>query len=90
MTNIVQYFLLPPFHKMLTFTTTEDYLLICGKTAYIKGILKFLGGKWKKTSSCWALPIFLDSESLREAMLGDVMTAYKLRHSIRRNSDIAL
>jgi len=75
---------------MLSFSTTEDYLLVCGKTAYIKGILKFLGGKWKKSSSCWALPIFLDSESLREAMLGDVMAAYKLRNNNRRNRDIAL
>jgi hypothetical protein len=75
---------------MLTFTTTEDYLLICGKTAYIKDVLKCLGGKWKKNTSCWAIPIFLDSDILREAMLGDVITAYKLRHTTRRNRDIAL
>lgn len=75
---------------MLTFSTTEDYLLVCGKTAYIKDTLKFLGGKWKKSTSCWALPIFLDSDILREAMLGDVMTAYKLRHTATRNRDIGV
>ena len=72
---------------MLTFTTTEDYLLICGKTAYIKDVLKCLGGKWKRHSSSWALPIFLDSETLREAMLGDVISAYKLRQSLKRGRE---
>lgn len=62
---------------MLTFTTTEDYLLIGGKTFYIKDCIKTLGGKWRKESSCWALCIFLDSEELRQAMLGDVNSAHK-------------
>jgi len=72
---------------MLTFSTTEDTLLVGGKTIYIKDAIKNLGGKWNKRCSCWALPIFLDSDSLREAMLGDVITAYKQRQAIKRNRD---
>ena len=72
---------------MLTFSTTEDNLLVGGKTIYIKETIKDLGGKWNKRASCWALPIFLDSDSLREAMLGDVLSAYKLRQITKRNRD---
>jgi hypothetical protein len=72
---------------MLTFSTTDNHLLICGKTAYIKDALKCLGAKWKRHSSSWALPIFLDSEALREAMLGDVISAYKLRQTLKRSRE---
>jgi hypothetical protein len=72
---------------MLTFNTTDDYLIVGGKTVYIKAALKCLGGKWNKHSSCWSLPIFLDSTALREAMLGDAMSAYRLRQFLKRNID---
>ena len=62
---------------MLTFSTTDDHLLIGGKTFYIKESLRSLGAKWRKESSCWALCIFLDNEDLRAAMLGDAKSAHK-------------
>jgi hypothetical protein len=72
---------------MLTFSTTEDTLLVSGKTIYIKDAIKDLGGRWNKRASCWALPIFLDSDSLREAMLGDALAAYTLRRLTKRTRD---
>lgn len=70
---------------MLTFTTTEDYLLIGGKTFYIKESLRTLGAKWRKDSSSWALCIFFDSEELRNAMLKDVESAQKLERKKKRD-----
>ena len=64
---------------MLTFSTTEDHLEIRGKTMYVKDSLKMVGGQWR--GSYWTLPIFLDGEELREAILRDAEAA---RNSRRR------
>ena len=81
----------PLFNKMITFSTTEDHLLISGKTFYIKEIIKTLGGK-RRNGSFWVLPIFLDSADLRDAMQRDAEAAYKaagkMKNSFRLNSSI--
>jgi hypothetical protein len=70
---------------MLTFNTTDDYLLIGGKTFYIKDALRTLGAKWRKDTSSWALCIFFDSEELRNAMLKDAESACKAERKKRRD-----
>ena len=70
---------------MLTFTTTDDYLLIGGKTFYIKESLRTLGAKWRKETSSRALCVFFDSEELRHAMLRDVETAQKAERKKKRD-----
>ena len=75
---------------MLTFSTTEDHLLIGGKTFYVKDVIKTLGGK-RRNGSFWVLPIFLDSADLREAMLMDAEAACKAarkKNSFSVNSSI--
>jgi hypothetical protein len=69
---------------MLSFSTTEDHLEIRGKTMYIKESLKMVGGQWHGTY--WTLPIFLDGEDLREAILRDAAAARKLRRKKLRAS----
>jgi len=83
-------FLSPLINKMLTFSTTEDHLLIGGKTFYVKDVIKTLGGK-RRNGSFWVLPIFLDSADLREAMLMDAEAACKAarkKNSFSVNSSI--
>ena len=69
-------FLSSLINKMLTFTTTEDHLLVSGKTFYIKEIIKTIGGRWC-SGSFWVLPIFLDSADFRDAMQKDAEAACK-------------
>jgi hypothetical protein len=84
-------FLSPLINKMLTFSTTEDHLLISGKTFYVKDIIKTLGGK-RRNGSFWVLPIFLDSADLRDAMQRDAEAACnaarKTKNSFRVNGSI--
>jgi hypothetical protein len=76
---------------MITFSTTEDHLLISGKTFYIKEIIKTLGGK-RRNGSFWVLPIFLDSADLRDAMQRDAeaacSAARRMKNSFRVNGYI--
>jgi hypothetical protein len=71
---------------MLTFSTTDHYLLVGGKTVYIKDVLRVLGGKWRKNYSCWTLPIFLDNEGLREALLEEVSAFSKARSEVLKRT----
>jgi hypothetical protein len=70
---------------MLSFNTTDDSLLIRGKTFYVKETIKNLGGQWNKASSCWTLPVFLDSDQLRYAMQKDAEAACKAERKKRRD-----
>jgi len=77
----IEQYAYPIFHypliTMLTFITTEEHLEIRGKTIYVRDSLKLVGGQWHGTY--WTLPIFLDGEELREAMLKDAAAARNSR-----------
>jgi len=63
---------------MLTFKTTDDHLLVGGKTFYVKDVIKVIGGKWQSSTSSWAIPVFLDNNLLRDTLQKDSDTAYSL------------
>jgi len=52
----------------LIFSTTDKSLIVGGNTFYAKEDIKALGGKWEPSSKTWALPIQLDSTSLRTTL----------------------
>lgn len=62
---------------MLTFREIGDELLVGGNARYVKESIKVIGGRWRKSYSCWAIPLFLDSEELRICLVKDAETAYK-------------
>ena len=63
---------------MLYFETTDNSLLVRGKTFDIKEILKTsYRGRWDPTAHAWALPIELDSDDLRKDLLGAEKAAKK-------------
>jgi len=62
---------------MLSFSQTENKLIVSGKTFYVRDIIRALGGKWNSANSAWCLPIFLDGEEFRQNLQNDADSAYK-------------
>lgn len=62
---------------MLTFCEIGDELLVGGRVRYVKESIKVIGGRWRKSYSSWAIPLFLDCEELRICLLKDAETAYR-------------
>jgi len=53
---------------MLSFHTTDTYLLVGGKTFYAKEAIKSHGGKWDPHSCSWSIPLAIDSPEFRSAL----------------------
>jgi len=62
---------------MLTFREIDDELLVGGSAFYVKESIQEIGGRWKSSYSSWAIPLFLDSEELRDCLQKDAEAAYR-------------
>ena len=51
---------------LLRFSTTPSHLIVLGQTSDIKEKLKLLGGTWNPEADAWAVPINVDSASMRD------------------------
>ena len=72
---------------MLTFTQTDKTLIISGRTFYAKDKIKALGGKW--SGGTWSLPVSMDTEENRAALIATAYETYNTEKLIEKNRRLA-